>query len=279
MTRAVVALVAAHAAAAVVAAQAPAVRYAWLEAHTPAESLEQRIKPPSGFERAPAGAGSFGEWLRGLPLKKGRPPVHLHDGRPKRNQEAHWAVVDLDPGAKDLQQCADAVIRLRAEYLFSAGRAGDVSFRFTSGDPAPFSKWADGFRPVVRGGDVTWKRSSAADASHASFRRYLDTVFTYAGSASLSQELSPAGDPRGVEIGDVFIQGGFPGHAVMVVDVAVHPRTKARRFLLAQSYMPAQDVHVLRNPADDDSPWYGVEFGDTLVTPEWTFRRTDLRRF
>ena len=253
--------------------------YAWQEPRDEAESIARRIAPPRGFERVTVPDGSFGAWLRGLPLKKGRPVVLLHDGQPKRNQEAHWAVVDIDTGRKDLQQCADAVMRLRAEYLFGRGSIGDISFRFTSGDPAPFSRWAMGERPVVRGNRVTWKRSAPRDDSYPAFRGYLDIVFTYAGSASLAKELQAAGDPEAVQPGDVFIQGGFPGHAVLVVDVVEHPRTKARRFLLAQSYMPAQDIHVLRNPRHSDDPWYDTDFGDTLVTPEWLFRREDLRRF
>jgi hypothetical protein len=253
--------------------------YSWLGAYDAAQSLERRIAPPAGFERASLPADSFGGWLRGLPLKEGRPPVFLHDGRRKSNQEAHWAVVDVDAGARDLQQCADAVMRLRAEYLFAQGRLDEIGFRFTSGDPAPYARWAAGDRPKVRGSAVSWARSARADSSYEGFRRYLDTVFMYAGSASLAKELGAPVEPRDVEAGDVFIQGGFPGHAVLVVDVAVHPRTRARVFLLAQSYMPAQDVHVLRNPARDDSPWYAADFGDTLVTPEWTFRRGDLRRF
>ena len=253
--------------------------YAWLDAYEPSQSLERRIAPPAGFERAPTPADSFGAWLRGLPLREGRPPVYLHDGRKKGNQDAHWAVVDIDAGKRDLQQCADAVMRLRAEYLFTAGRFGDIHFRFTSGDPALFSKWAAGERPKVSGNTVSWSRTAAPDTSHDSFRHYLDVVFMYAGSASLSRELTAVPDPRDVEVGDVFIQGGFPGHAVLVVDVAVHPRTKARAFLIAQSYMPAQDVHVLRNPAHDDSPWYDADFGQTLVTPEWTFGRGDLKRW
>jgi hypothetical protein len=76
-----------------------------------AESLERRIAPPRGYVRKPAAPGSFAAWLRGLPLKPGRPAVRLHSGDRKWNQEAHHAVVDIDCGAEDLQQCADAVIR------------------------------------------------------------------------------------------------------------------------------------------------------------------------
>jgi hypothetical protein len=242
------------------------------------DSLERRISPPESFTRIPVAPGSFGEWLRGLPLKEGRPPIHLYDGRLKFNQEAHWAVVDIDTGRKDLQQCADAVIRLRAEYLFASGRAEDVAFNFTSGDPAAWARWAEGYRPVVTNGRVSWKRYSDPEGSYRSFRAYLDSVFTYAGSISLARELQPVVDPSEVDLGDVFIHGGSPGHAVLVVDVARRDSDGSKLFLLVQSYMPAQEIHVLRNPGRDD-PWYAATFGETLATPEWTFLRTDLKRF
>ena len=83
-----------------------------------------------------------------------------------------------------------------------------------------------------------------------------------------------------MRIGDVFIRGGFPGHAVIVVNMAENRDTHQRVFLLAQSYMPAQDIHVLRNPTDSElSPWYPLDFDDHLRTPEYRFRDDELRRF
>jgi len=254
--------------------------YRWLPEPVPLMSrLDRRILPPAGFERAPQPDGSFGEWLRGLPLKPGIPPVLLYDGRPKLNQAAHAAVLDVDVGARDLQQCADAVIRLRAEYLFGVGDMDRISFRFTSGDRADFRFWRLGQRPVVDGSHVRWRRTAAPDASYRSLRRYLDVVFTYAGTASLAGELSPLADPAAVRPGDVLVQGGFPGHAAIILDVAEHERTGQKVFLLAQSYMPAQEVQILRNPTDPVlSPWYSVAaVQDRLVTPEWVFRRDHLR--
>jgi len=252
--------------------------YRWKASCAPEQALERRLSAPAGFVREALPPESFGAWLRGLPLLAGKPPVRLYDGRLKANQEAHAAVVDIDVGRRDLQQCADAVMRLRAEYLFAAGRAAEVGFRFTSGDACPFERWSRGERPVVRGDRVRWTRSREPDASHASLRHYLDTVFTYAGSASLARELAPLSPSEPVRAGDVFIQGGFPGHAVLVVDTASHPRTGERVFMLVQSYMPAQQIHVLRRPGTRD-PWYPADFGESLVTPEWTFRRGDRRRF
>jgi hypothetical protein len=221
--------------------------YRWVDEPTAGETLAERIPPPAGFSRLPAAERSFGAWLRGLPVQPGRPAVRLHDGTRKLDQLAHHLVIDIDVGPRDLQQCADAVIRLRAEYLLARGCGDAIAFDFTSGDPARWSEWQAGGRPRVRDNEVTWSRVAPPDSSYASFRRYLDSVFLYAGSASLSRELEKVARPSQVEIGDVYIQAGFPGHAVLVVDVSVSPEGE-RAFLLAQSYMPAQDVHVLRSP-------------------------------
>lgn len=242
------------------------------------QSIARRIPPPAGFTRVPAPSGSFAAWLRNLPLRPGRPPVFLFNGERKANQRAHYAVVDVDIGTKDLQQCADAVIRLRAEYLFSTPCANGISFNFTSGDPALWSRWSAGFRPHVNGNDVAWRRTTRPNSSYESFRGYLDSVFTYAGSYSLSRELRPVADPQQVLPGDVFVQGGFPGHAVIVVDVAAD-HDGSRVFLLAQSYMPAQNVHLLVNPNSDLSPWYRAASSGPLETPQWLFDFGDLRRF
>lgn len=242
-----------------------------------AGTLADRIAPPPGYRRLPASEDSFGAWLRELPLRPGRPEVLLHDGRRKRNQQAHHAVVDLDVGEKDLQQCADAVIRLRAEYLFAGPCRDRIRFDFTSGDPARWRDWREGRRPRVRGNTVSWHPAATADDSYPSFRRYLDIVFTYAGTVSLQRELTPVADPERLQPGDVFIQGGFPGHAVIVVDAAENPAGD-RVFLLAQSFMPAQDLHVLKSFEPID-PWYRARAEGDLTTPEWDFDRGDLRRF
>ncbi|MEQ1716101.1 MAG: DUF4846 domain-containing protein [Hyphomicrobium sp.] len=256
--------------------------YAWTEP-TPAAvevaadgTLSSRFNPPPGFQRVAAPDKSFAAWLRGLPMKPAAASVVLYDGREKARQDVHAGVIAIDVGTKDLQQCADAVMRLRAEWLFATGRAGDIAFNVTEGGRVPFSRWAKGERPAPSG--KTWKKSAAADSSYASFRKYLNFVFAYAGTASLEKELVAVDDGQ-IEIGNVFIKGGFPGHAVLVADMAENAVTKARRFLLLQSFMPAQEMHVLKNPANGDgSPWYARPEGD-LVTPEWTFPKGSLKRW
>lgn len=76
------------------------------------------------------------------------------------------------------------------------------------------------------------------------------------------------------------MSGGSPGHAVMVADVAVNPKGE-KVFLLLQSYMPAQEIHVIKNPIDGTlSPWYSTEvIGNSFRTMEWQFDRYKLGHF
>ncbi len=252
--------------------------YPWLADAEALPGIAERIPPPAGAERIRLGAEDFGDWLRDLPLLPGNPDVLLFDGSPKREQTGHVAVVDLDVGTRDLQQCADAVIRLRAEWLWASGRRDEIAFDFTSGDRAHWSAWRVGERPFVVGNLVRWMRRARPEDSRAAFRDYLETVFRYAGSASLERELGPVESDATVVPGDVFIQGGHPGHAVLVVDVAEDVAASRRYFLLVQSYMPAQQVHVLRNPARADA-WYVADAPGPLATPEWVFPPGSLHRF
>ena len=254
--------------------------YPWLQAYNSSQTIVSRIQVPDGYERIKTFSNSFQNWLRNLPLKKGNPPVYLFNGNKKGNQAAHFAVIEIDVGSKDLQQCADAVIRLRSEYIYSLGKYAAIHFNYTSGDRADFSEWITGYRPVVKRNKVNWVKSAKVDSCYSNFRKYLDKVFMYAGSFSLNKELQQVNNMKKMKIGDVFIEGGFPGHAVIVIDMAVNRKTGKKLFLIAQSYMPAQDIHVLKNPSNSKlSPWYELNFGETLYTPEWTFSKNQLKRF
>ncbi len=254
-----------------------AAEYFWKYAIT-SKALSSIVTVPDGYSRVKLPADSFGAWLRGLPIKNGRPAVLLYDGSKKFNQLVHHSVVDIDIGSRNLQQCADAVMRMRAEYLWSVDRKDEIKFNYTSGDEASWLSWENGFRPKVNGSKVLWVKSAKSNSTYKNFRKYLDVVFTYAGSASLSKELEKVNNPSKIVVGDVFIQGGHPGHAVIVLDVA-EDKSGERIFLLAQSYMPAQNIHLLRNPKIWNGPWYSAADTGTLVTPEWIFSFNDLKRF
>ena len=252
--------------------------YPWQPKST--NSLVSKISVPAGYQRVLLERNSFGNWLRHLPLKAAGSPVRLHDGRLKSNQSVHHAVVDIDTGSRNLQQCADAVIRLRAEYLYFSRQFTNITFNFTSGDPCRFDWWYSGYRPTVTGNRVSWKKQASLDHGYDNFRKYLTKVFAYAGTLSLARDLEPRTTVDDMQVGDVFVQGGSPGHAVIVLDQAVHKETGKRVFLLGQSYMPAQDFHVLKNRADPNlSPWRTIVRRGNLKTPEWEFKWSDLKYF
>jgi hypothetical protein len=259
---------------------APSNRYLWLPAggYTPRQSIAARFAPPPGCRRVTVAAGSFAHWLRYLPLLPAGTPVHLYNGQLKDPQTVHAAVVNIDVGKRDLQQCADAVIRLRGEYEFSR-QPDQVHFHLTSGDDIRFADWYSGQGFRVSGNAVVAAPKTVEQPTHAVFRRYLDQIFTYAGTLSLARELTPT-PLASVQPGDVFIRGGSPGHAVLVLDVAELPATGQRYVLLAQSYMPAQQIHVLRDAAASGGVWFAVNPAATRFnTPEWTFGKDELRRF
>ncbi|MDH5718716.1 MAG: DUF4846 domain-containing protein [Spirochaetia bacterium] len=240
----------------------------------------KNIRIPEDFKRTIAKEGTYESWLRNLPLHEKGKKVRLFNNKQKNNQNAHYRVMDIDTGNKDLQQCADAIIRLVSEYYFSVKHYDKIKFNFTSGQPAKFKKWAEGYRPIVKGRKTVWRKIEEKDYSYENFREYLETVFYYAGTYSLEKELVKIKNTSKIEIGDVFIQGGFPGHAVFVIDKAYNKNTKETIVLLAQSFMPAQEIHILKNFEEKKiSPWYTVKKEGKLITPEWIFNWSDLRRF
>lgn len=243
------------------------------------KTIESRFPVPANYMRTDEPAGSFGNFLRNLNLHPEGTDVRYYDGRIKP-KNVHAAVINIDIGTKDLQQCADAVMRLRAEYLYSQNKKEQIAFNFTNGFRAAYTEWMKGKRMVVKGNTTYWEQKAAPADTYESFRKYMDLIFTYAGTRSLEKEMHPVSNIHDIKTGDVFIRGGSPGHAVIVVDMAEHKSSGKKIFLLAQSYMPAQHIHVLINSENKDlSPWYSEDFGETLITPEWEFKKTELRRF
>lgn len=239
------------------------------------ESLSARFAPPPGASRTDVIKGSFAHFLRHYPLLPPGTPVTLHTGALKGRQDVHAAVLDLSVGRRDLQQCADATMRLRAEYHYARGEHAAITFSFTNGFVAEWDRWRRGERVRVTGDRCTWYSGGPQDSSHAQLLKFMDLVFTYAGTRSLARDLVPC--TTAPMPGDIFIKGGSPGHAVIVMDVA--RRADGRTYLLlAQSYMPAQQMHVLRNHITPDlGPWFEWNVGAALVTPEWTFAWGDRR--
>lgn len=238
------------------------------------DTIATRLLLPQGFTRTTT--NDYGEYIRNLPLLPDNSPVLLHNGQKKANQSIHVAVLDIDVGIKNLQQCADASLRIRTEYLFQAQDFDKINYHLTNGDPFPYTKYRDGYRLFAFGDKAALLKIALYNDSYKTFRNYLDALFSYAGTISVQKE-SPLIPKEEMQIGDVFVIGGSPGHCIMVVDLCEN-QDGEKMFLLAQSYMPAQQIHILKNPTSQ-SPWYSLNALDyPFKTPEWTFNEPCLRR-
>ena len=244
---------------------------------TPFRTIGQ-IPPPDGFAALPIAKNSFGEWLRTVCLKKDN-RIFLYNGSLKPDQTAQFAVLDMPLGNKDLQQCADAVMRLRAAYFFSRHAYDSILFKATDGTVMSFAKWEKGTRYRLSGNKLKAISSNNTVNLQSDFEDYLETVFSYAGTCSLAGELVAVKEIQDLQPGDVFIKPGFPGHAMIVMDVVMNKKG-VKRFMLAQGYMPAQDIHIVRNYMSDEmSPWYEIPGSGRLITPGWTFNIDQLKRW
>ena len=241
-------------------------------------TIEERYQTLEGYNRVEVDRNSFGEFLRNQKLKPYGEKVLYYNGREKKKKDVYDSVIDVEIGDRDLHQCADAIMLLRGEYLYSIGKYEDISFNFVSGFKAEYKKWMAGYRIKVEGNNVSYYKGADPSNTYEDFRKYMDMVMAYSSTLSLEKELESI-DVEDMEIGDVFIIGGSPGHAVIVMDMAINDNGE-KTFILAQSYMPAQQTQILINPMDKSiSPWYSLKDKEKLITPEWTFELEQLKRF
>ena len=221
------------------------------------------IPTPWGYERISGDDASYSNYLRSLPLKKKGAKVQLFTGGDSRFQSLNYAVVDM-PLLSNAEQCADACMRLRAEYLFSTGNYGKIKFKNVNGKTMNYS-----------GG-----------SSRNAFERYMRNVYGVASTFSLSREMKQR-PLKDMQPGDVFVYAAADrpgnqkyGHAIMVVDVAVDKHGK-KAFLLAEGNTPARDIHVMRNFENPfQSPWFMLdEDGDDLLLAVFHYKASELKHF
>lgn len=241
------------------------------------KTVRERIVVPPGFTRVATPAGSFAAYVQQLPLLPQGTEVHYYNGSVKPNNDIYAAVIDLPIGNKNLQQCADVIMHIRADYCYKSKQPDKIKFTFTSGFLASYERWRQGYRIAVNGNKAIWVKKGPPADSYAILAEFMDVVYTYCGTLSLSRELIkiPFSDIRP---GDLLIKGGSPGHAELIVDVALD-KLGNKIFLLAQSYMPAQQMQLLVNRQNRTlSPWYEAK-GNDISTPEWAFTSDQVMRF
>lgn len=219
------------------------------------------ITVPWGYERVDVKRGSFGDFIRKIPLQERGSHMKYSDGRIALGQYFGYAVLDL-PLLADSEQCADAVMRMRAEYLWQNSQYGSIHFHSVSGKDQRYGGGSD----------------------RKAFERYLLKVFVNSNTSSLRQELKPKPFQE-ISPGDVFVYGsprpGYYGHAVLVTDVARNTRTGKTAIMLAQSSTPALTMHIIRDILHPlRSPWIILDDTDEdLFISGIHFDMLDLREW
>lgn len=243
-------------------------------------TIIKRFSPPKGYIWEKYEDNSYENYLVNFKLKPEGLPLRDFNNLPISKQHHHAAILDIDVGSKDLQQCADAWIRLYAEYLWKQKRYQDIEFEFTSRQKLSWNSYKKGIRTTELGENVKFHKSAKYEDSYQNFRNYLDLVFRYAGTISLDRESELITKNEDIRVGDIIITPGSPGHTVFIVGSAKNVLGK-RVFLLAESYMPAQDIHILKNPNHLKlSPWYELDVNaKRLKTAKYLFLPVQIKRF
>ncbi len=185
--------------------------------------------------------------------------MKYYDGSLAYGQYFGYAVLDLPMISKN-EQCCDAVQRMRSEFLYSKGRYSDIHFE----------SFKNGTMRYGGGGN------------REAFHKYLRKVYDASNTSTLRHELKkkPLSE---IAPGDVFVyeagRGHSIGHAVLVADVAVNPKTGKKALMFAQSSTPALTMHIIRDLLHPiKSPWIILnESDDSVFISGIRFNGDDLR--
>jgi hypothetical protein len=251
--------------------------YPWPHAAPTYHSLASRFPPPPGARCLDLAPGSWGAWLRGLPMTPPGSPVRLYTGLGFPAFLTPWVAGVVDIDVRQRQECADTIFRLRLEYLRQAGREHDMIVPTGENDPPlSWTQWKQGFRPHQEGRRLRLVRAAAPDDSRACFDRYLASVFLWCGTYQLEQMGRPVA-PAQIQVGDYFVRAGAPGHAILVADLA-RAANGGLYALFVQGHSPGQSAQVPRSRPGQ--VWYPLDPAQPVDLPDAKpFPWDRLRRF
>tara|TARA_R110000796_G_C14412384_1_gene418911 strand:- start:113 stop:811 length:699 start_codon:yes stop_codon:yes gene_type:complete len=212
------------------------------------QTISNTFNIPDGYKRLQN--TGYANWIISQPIKT-KEKVFYYDGNIKTGLNTIYiAKFDYDIGKRDLHHCADAAIYNNAKYLYDSKQFNKIAYHFTDGTLYKYNQ--------------------------TSFIKYITKIWIYAGSWSIKKYDTKPVDIKNIQAGDIFIVGGFPGHVVSVVDVVISDKGH-KKYMLSQSYMPAQEQHILLNPKG--GLWYDINLAEDVKTPQYTFKINELRRF
>lgn len=217
------------------------------------------IPVPVGYSRVESEPGSYADYLRNLPLKSKGTEIMLYTGGKARMQFLGAAIIDQKL-LSNYEQCADVTMRLRAEYLWKAGKYNEICFR------------------DVNKNNVQYNGGSSRKA----FEKYMRKVYGVCSTYSVYHETKPRAI-KDVQPGDVFVYparcGREYGHAVIVVDVAKSESGKVA-VMCVEGNTPARDQHIVRNYNSFRNPWFLFDGNENVfwIGP-FHFYKKELRHY
>jgi len=242
-------------------------------------TIKSRVNIPKGYKHVAYRKGSFQEYLRNYKLKPFGTKIINYDNTEYFWQDGHIGILDIPVPKNGLQQCADALIRIRSEYLWDNNRKVEIGFNFTSGQYCSWKQYAIDFRPKINGNKVSFHKTALVNHSKENFYKYLNLIYMYSGTLSLYNELPKINSAKDLMIGDMLIKGGSPGHIVMICDEVINNKGE-KLYLLFQGNTPAQSVHLVKNLEDSEiSPWYNLKQDAVIPVSNYTFSNSKFVRF
>jgi len=215
------------------------------------QTIESYFEIPKDYKRIIQ--SDYHNWIISKKINT-KDEVKYYDGRVKKGlNSVYKAKFVYDIGKKNSHHCADAAIYNNARYLFDTKQYTKIAYTFTDGTLYSYVKYLKN------------KKNNLVN-----FKDYLDKIWWYAGTWSLQEYDTVKVSIENMQVGDIFLIGGFPGHTMSVVDMIENSEGN-KKFMLAQSFMPAQEQHILLNM---DDVWF-----DSVNEIPWSFTVKDLRRF
>ncbi|WP_245738170.1 DUF4846 domain-containing protein [Hyunsoonleella jejuensis] len=90
--------------------------------------IQSRVNLPNGYKRVAYPKGSCQEYFRNYRLKPFGAKIINYDNTEYLWQQWHIGVLDIPVPKNGLPQCADALIRIRSEYLWDRNRNEAIGF-------------------------------------------------------------------------------------------------------------------------------------------------------
>tara|TARA_R100000935_G_scaffold27670_2_gene47869 strand:+ start:419 stop:1132 length:714 start_codon:yes stop_codon:yes gene_type:complete len=216
------------------------------------QTIESYFKTPEDYKRTIQ--SNYHNWIISRKINT-KDKVKYYDGESIKGLNVYYkAKFVYDIGKKDLHHCADAVMYNDARYFFDTKQYKKISYTFSHN--AKVYSYTKQFKVF----------------NEKTFKKYITMVWGYAGTWSLKQYDTVEINIRQMQVGDMFLIGGFPGHAMSVIDMIENDKG-SKKFMLAQSFMPAQEQHILLNP-NTNNVWF-----NSVSEIPWNFSNKDLRRF